>query len=240
MNCREFETVVGDLARGRGLGEAEQRTAAAHARECAVCGARLVEEWEVTNLLGHLSASTAGQAAPQQVEAALLNAFDRQRGPLRGHGRSLALPRWAFALVASTVAVAAFAWLMRPKPVAAPSVAAERRAVTPAAVAIPAPVAAQIQKTPQPPRPVVRVAKARPRPRPRPQVATRFYPLAPEDAVADMENGTIVRIGMPRSALTSFGWPLDPDHAQGHIEADVVLDNDTGMARAIRFVSSRQ
>jgi hypothetical protein len=72
------------------------------------------------------------------------------------------------------------------------------------------------------------------------QVATRFYPLTPADGLADIQGGAIVRIGMPRAALASFGLPVDPDNSGGRIEAEVVLDSDTGMARAIRFVPSRQ
>jgi len=70
--------------------------------------------------------------------------------------------------------------------------------------------------------------------------AAQFYPLTPVDAGAQIQGGTIVRIGMPRRALASFGWPVDPDDSGGAIEAEVVLDGDTGMARAIRFVGSRQ
>jgi hypothetical protein len=50
-----------------------------------------------------------------------------------------------------------------------------------------------------------------------------------------MESGQIVRVELPRSALISFGLPMDMERADERIKADVVLGND-GLARAIRFV----
>ena len=47
--------------------------------------------------------------------------------------------------------------------------------------------------------------------------------------------GHIVRIRLPRSALTAFGLPWNEENAEETIRADVVLGED-GMARAVRFV----
>ncbi len=232
MNCGEFEALVGDLARGRGPEESERRAAAAHARECAGCSSRLVEERELAGLLGLFAASVAGRGAPPRVETALLDAFRSQHASPSARRRSSTLPRWAFAAAATLALVMAAAWLLRPRPVAAPPVVANSPGLAP--VPIPAPVAVEA--------PVVHHA-ARPRrkrPAHREVAATQFYPLTPVDAGARIQGGTIVRIGMPRTALASFGWPLDPDNSGGAIEAEVVLDGDTGMARAIRFVGSRQ
>jgi hypothetical protein len=44
-----------------------------------------------------------------------------------------------------------------------------------------------------------------------------------------------VRVELPRSALSSFGIPVNADHAGGRVKADVLLGED-GTARAIRFV----
>jgi hypothetical protein len=230
MNCGEFEALVGDMARGRE--EFERRAAAAHARECAGCSSRLVEERELAGLLGLFAASVAGRAAPPRVETVLLAAFLSQHALPSAPRRSLAFPRWAFAALAALALVIAAAWLLRPRPVAAPPVVAKGPTLAP--VPVPAPVAREA--------PVVHRA-AQPRRQPpadREVAATQFYPLTPVDAGARIQGGTIVRIGMPRTALASFGWPLDPDDSGGAVEAEVVLDGDTGMARAIRFVSSRQ
>jgi hypothetical protein len=226
MNCGEFEALVGDLARGRGPEESERRAAMAHARECAGCSSRLVEERELAGLLGLFAASVAGRAAPPRVEAALLDAFARQHA-------LPSVPRWAFVAAAAVALVIGAAWFLRPRPVMAPPMVAKRPILVPVPIpAAPGPAAP----------PVVRHA-AQPRRRrpPHPEVAaTQFYPLTPVDAGTRIEGGTIVRIGMPRKTLASFGWPVDPDDSGGPVEAEVVLDGDTGMARAIRFVASRQ
>jgi hypothetical protein len=44
-----------------------------------------------------------------------------------------------------------------------------------------------------------------------------------------------VRVEMPRSALMSFGLPMNMERGGGRVKADVVVGND-GFARAIRFV----
>jgi hypothetical protein len=230
MNCGEFEALVGDLARGHGPEESERRAATAHARECANCSSRLVEERELAGLLGLFAASVAGRAAPTGLEAALLDAFARQHALPATRRRPLSLPRWAFVAAAALALVTAAAWLLRPRPVLAPRVVAKSPIKAPLPVAV-APAPPVVQRAAQP---------RRKRPPHREVAATQFYPLAPVDAGARIQGATIVRIGMPRRALASFGWPVDPDDSGGAVEAEVVLDGDTGMARAIRFVGSRQ
>jgi hypothetical protein len=232
MKCREFEAIAADLARGLGLEESVRRDAAAHASGCRGCAARLTAELELADALGTFAASMKARAAPERVEAALLGEFGRRAATRPARRLSFALPRWAFAAAGLALAGAAV-WLLRPRAVVAPVLTETRPAVAPvpprAEPLTPAPV----------PGPVVRAARRRPA-QPRREVATRFYPLTPVVTQAELRDGAVVRIGLPRSALASFGWPLDPDNRGGRVEAEVVLDNDTGMARAIRFVSSRQ
>jgi hypothetical protein len=54
-------------------------------------------------------------------------------------------------------------------------------------------------------------------------------------AYAPSETTHLVRVELPRSALTSFGIPLDAERTGGRVKADVLLGED-GTARAIRFV----
>ncbi len=233
MNCGEFEALVGDLARGRGPEESERRAATAHARECAGCSSRLVEERELAGLLGLFAASVAGKAAPLRVEAELLDAFQRQHALPSVRRHRLALPRWAFVAAAAVALVVGAAWLLRPRPIVPPPLVAQRPTVAP----VPVPVAAE---APAPPVAQRAAQSRRKRPPHRQVAATQFYPLTPVDAGVQIQGGMIVRIGMPRRALASFGWPLDPDDSGGAVEAEVVLDGDTGIARAIRFVGRRQ
>jgi hypothetical protein len=235
MKCAEFEAIVAELARGRGLEASVGRDASAHAGSCADCAARLATERGLADALRAFAASMRGQGAPERVEAALLDAFDRRLAAPTAPRPALRLPRWAFGAATAVALVAAGLWLSRPRPVNPPAVAQTQP------VAIPAPVPPQRVEPPVKVRAVkraVRTARWRPAP-PRPEVATRFYPLTPVDTLVDVQGGTLVRIGVPRGALASFGWPLDPDGPGGRVEAEVVLDNDTGAARAIRFVSSR-
>jgi transcriptional regulator NrdR family protein len=71
MKCREFEAIVVDLARGRGIDDASVR----HAESCRKCAARLAAEREVTNALSALAQSARDCGAPERVERALVAAF---------------------------------------------------------------------------------------------------------------------------------------------------------------------
>jgi hypothetical protein len=54
-------------------------------------------------------------------------------------------------------------------------------------------------------------------------------------SVEQMDGGQVMRVELPRSALISFGLPMDMERATERVKADVVVGND-GLARAIRFV----
>ena len=86
-------------------------------------------------------------------------------------------------------------------------------------------VRASRRKTAQP-------QKAKPVPANR-EVMTDFIPVVydPEP----IERGRIVRVRLPRSALADLGLPMNEQHAEEPIKADVLLGED-GLARAVRFV----
>lgn len=67
------------------------------------------------------------------------------------------------------------------------------------------------------------------------EIATDFMPVSYGDNLNEIDNGRIVRVEMPRSALAQFGLPVNMDRAGERIKADVLIGDD-GMARAIRFV----
>jgi hypothetical protein len=67
------------------------------------------------------------------------------------------------------------------------------------------------------------------------EIATDFIPLMNREVLAQMEGGQLMRVELPRSALMSFGLPMDMERATERIKADLVVGND-GLARAIRFV----
>lgn len=66
------------------------------------------------------------------------------------------------------------------------------------------------------------------------EIATEFLPV--EDARGvPLESGQIVRVELPRSALTAFGLPLNQEQTATTIKADAIIGND-GIVHAIRFV----
>jgi hypothetical protein len=67
------------------------------------------------------------------------------------------------------------------------------------------------------------------------EVATDFFPLVQGSASEPLESGQLIRVQMPRSALASFGLPINYERANVPVKADVLLAED-GSARAIRFV----
>jgi hypothetical protein len=67
------------------------------------------------------------------------------------------------------------------------------------------------------------------------EVTTDFIPLMQGGRFAQGEGGHLVRVELPRSALISFGLPVNAEAAGGRVKADVLLGED-GTARAIRFV----
>lgn len=67
------------------------------------------------------------------------------------------------------------------------------------------------------------------------EITTDFIPLTQGGRFAQGEGGHLVRVELPRSALTSFGLPVNAEASGGRVKADVLLGED-GTARAIRFV----
>lgn len=67
------------------------------------------------------------------------------------------------------------------------------------------------------------------------EVATEFIPLVHGGQYAQAEEGHLVRVEVPRSALVSFGLPVNAEAPGGSVKADVLMGQD-GIARAIRFV----
>lgn len=67
------------------------------------------------------------------------------------------------------------------------------------------------------------------------EVTTDFLPLTDGSNLDPLESGQLVRVELPRSALTSFGLPMNVERANEPVTAEVLLGED-GMARAVRFV----
>jgi hypothetical protein len=258
MNCREFESVRGDLAR-ESLTVADVRESAArHAESCKDCSRRLADERALAAGLSALSASDAQLEAPAHIEAALIEEFRKQSSasyePAVAAKRGLTFRiGWAAAAVAATLLVV-FA------------LSASRVEQT-----VPDGIEARDNK----PGPTEKKEKEKPEPenkreQPAPpkkkrlillqaglnsskparkkatravgptdtrsdEIATRFLPLTFGGNLDQIDGGQLVRVEMPRSALISFGLPMNIERANERIKADVLIGND-GVAHAIRFV----
>lgn len=67
------------------------------------------------------------------------------------------------------------------------------------------------------------------------EFATPFFALPFSDAALPLDQAVVIRVELPRSALTLAGLPVDEDWRNECVQADLVLGAD-GLARAIRFV----
>lgn len=68
-----------------------------------------------------------------------------------------------------------------------------------------------------------------------PEITTDYIPIMNGGRLTPGDAGHVVRVELPRSALASFGLPVNADRAEARVKADVLMGED-GMARAIRFV----
>jgi hypothetical protein len=67
------------------------------------------------------------------------------------------------------------------------------------------------------------------------EIATSFIALDSGRGLARPDSLQLVRVELPRSALMSFGLPMNVERADERIKADLLVGDD-GVARAIRFV----
>ncbi|MBA2732511.1 MAG: hypothetical protein H0U54_06430 [Acidobacteria bacterium] len=66
------------------------------------------------------------------------------------------------------------------------------------------------------------------------EVTTDFLPLT-YGSLSQFDDGQVVRVELPHSALQSLGLPMNAERGSERVKADVLLGHD-GVARAIRFV----
>ena len=224
MNCLEVETILTDLARNQAL-EVEARDGALeHLAQCRRCADRLAAEHELTYELLAWNAASVNQQAPTAVEEKLLAAFrSRTRRP------------WLkIAAIGSIAAALLLFKLLAPQP---------RKEAPVASIASPpaaiqggtgdSPV--QIKKKKQANRPSHRPRVLRAQIPAETEVSTEFLPVAQGDGWTPLDGGRLVRVGLPRSAMSAFGLPVDQGRAPERVQADVMLSDD-GLLRAIRFV----
>jgi len=245
MNCEEFELIVHDMAREQPLDAAVRREGLAHVSACANCAGRLAASHSLSFGLRAVAAESELKQAPASVEAALLEAFHRQQRRARAmHQPSgwevarWALAKWVPALAAAAVLAVALAvrYWHASGPVrealGTRGSAAGAREVPPA-------------EEPKPATSLMAHSTGREAPSVALQLGgasavtpesefTDFVPLAGFVDPLDLEQGEVVRISLPSSAVADLGLPVNEDAEETTIQAEVLIAED-GTARAVRF-----
>jgi hypothetical protein len=243
MDCDKFLEVLADLDRPGVLAPELREDAFAHAESCSDCGQLLTETELLDAELLRLAARAADSQAPARIEAQLLNAF-RQRNSAAEHKT---MWRYASAIgIAAILLLAIGFWLNRGR-------TANKRLpglkVTQPIVAVGPALHGGSSASPG-------SAHANPRevtarrptavPKNRDDVnadalvsdsdgAAGFIPL-PDADPGPLDDGAVVRVEMPRTALATFGLPVEAMEGSGTIRADLIVSAD-GTPQAIRLLS---
>jgi hypothetical protein len=222
MDCAQFEEIVHDIERPGTEGFALRDRALAHAESCADCARLMTELESLDSGLHAMAVAVAGWQAPASVEAALLSEFRRQK---------LASTRWSVRrqIVAFGTAAAALMALgfslhhyMVPKDLGGAGVAhMVDTPAPPSATANPQTTAVQDAAN------VIDADGSE---------YASFVPLPYADDPSALDDGTVVRVEMPRAALASFGLPVAAMESDGTVRADLIVSAD-GTPQAIRLVS---
>lgn len=259
MNCQKFEDVVSELARGQMM-EAELRNSAlVHSDECLNCRRRLEDEQSLTRGLRALSMKMEPLNASSELESRLFAALkEEQKVPSSARVVAktnrkywLAVAAALLLFVASAIAIT---WQQQSKsretragvnPVPNSDPKKTEAPMNPQEIAV---SGREDESNVKPrrvqPRKVQRRSVAQTRSSRKGtevvanharEVATDFMPLGFVNSANLQDGGHIVRVELPRSALLSFGLPVNMDRVNEKVKADVWFGVD-GLAHAIRFV----
>ena len=258
MNCQRFADLVNDIAREQILEVSVRSEALAHSSECEHCSVRLEDELAITLRLRNFADSFESAGAPARIEAQLLAAFMSQ--PSVGSQRPFISQQrywpnyWIAAIAAILLIVftlSIFRWRQSAPAVAKTNAVSVARAVSPTS-----PVASSPDPTTgrddhaqlSVPRKRTLAARqnlrnATPRtnqpkssaPTGNNEIATDFLPVTYGGVANLADGGRMVRVQLPRSAMASFGLPVNMDRANEWVKADVLVGVD-GLAHASRFV----
>ena len=259
MNCQEFEEIVNDLAGGRTINAESRVRDLGHSEICERCASRLADERALSAGLKSLASIDEGKAAPEKIEAALLESFRARRpGQITRSARKQPKiwPRRALAAAAAIAIVFGFIIYLavRSEPQNAPTFVEEAK---------PQKRDVNRDNQQQHDNPVANNDSVKNQRRNSHELwrrqknrnrldrffirdsmtsysneseyTTEFFSLSHGDSQTPMESGEVIRVQMPRSALITLGLPVNIERADEQIKADLLLGED-GLARAIRFV----
>lgn len=252
MNCQRFEEVVTDIAREQLLDVGVRGEVLAHSRQCEHCAVRLEDEIAITLKLKSFAVSFQSLGASARIESELFKNFEAQQLRVPAFAISSRPRYWlrygTGAIAALLLIVFALA-LFRPRPVAITKEGtSDSLAVTPTTISDPnpspvnsAPVYTESSVRPKRNllvrrnRPSATSITSKAKPPSTIEIATDFIPVTYGGAANLADGGRMVRVELPRSAMASFGLPVNMDRANERVKADVLMGVD-GLAHAIRFV----
>ena len=245
MNCQMFSDLAGDIARDQMMDAGARTQALAHASECLNCAGRLKAEQRLTADLRELAGATSDLTASAAVWESLSASFDA-----RGAAQvTTSRPKWIYA----AGAIAAMLLLMfallpvirrhrqqanveASNPTNSSTVRAIQTTKGGETEPRPGDLVVSVKQRPQviSHRHVASREVSAPQVNQPKEIATDFIPLTYGDPNVGSD-AQMVRVELPRSAMASFGLPVNMDRADQRVKADVLLGSD-GLARAIRFV----
>jgi hypothetical protein len=229
MNCEEFEILGLDSRRDDSISDDCRERALQHARVCGRCAA-LGASWTAAQVeLAALAESNRILRAPARVEARVLQQFRLKHEP-RQERRFLQLATWA--LAAAAVIVCAFGvwdwhkWRQGSLGgnIAAHSVPARDRVSSPATGSSANNANSMTDDS------EILIAGNEGN---EGNGGNDFTQL-PGSSLQELEDGTIVRVGMERASLAAFGLPVNEDEASDWIQVDLLVGSD-GSAQAVRL-----
>ena len=219
MDCTQFEEIVHDIERPGTEGFALREGALAHAESCADCARLMTEVESLDTGLRAMAVAVAGWQAPGSVESALIAEFRRQK---------LASARWSVRRQIAALATAAAAFLALGVSLHH-YLAGKNSSGTPIAIQVKAPISTTTGQIAagQDAGNVIDADDSE---------YASFVPLPYADDPSALDDGTVVRVEMPRAALASFGLPVAAMESDGPVRADLIVSAD-GTPQAIRLVS---
>ena len=254
MNCKRFEIAAIELARDPSAEVEEQ--ARVHLQSCPECAAALADQRSLTSGLRALNWNTRSASAPPRVEAELIAAFRKAAtiSPVTSSAPTPAKFRFRLAFAAAAVVViAAAAFYVRgrfanPSPPASPTEAVvqdgSRSDVEP-------PLGDKGKDQNVFPTQTLSSGGAHSKASHRAghprengtrfensEAGMDFVPVIYGSDLTPLEGGQILRVRLSRSALASLGLPVNVEHPDETLMADVMLGED-GLARSIRLIDSK-
>jgi hypothetical protein len=239
MNCQTFSELAGDISRDQIMDAAVRAQALAHADDCVTCAVQLRVQQHLTSNLRELAAATKHEVASPVVWERLSADFDsrtvthlkssRRRGIyIAGAIAAMLILSLGLIQIArhrqSINVEATIAATFTPAPPAQTIDERKEKNVIVAVKQKPQVVRHRLSPTSRGSTPTINQPK---------EIATDFILLTYDGEVGS--EAQLVRMELPRSAMASFGLPVNMDRVDQRVKADVLLGAD-GLARAIRFV----